>query len=189
MSRSNGTITIAEGTQIRLARIFHRFIVKPYCAKARVSVKVGFSTQSLPTETRTRRMTECHSNPIGFAGVGRRKIVADFDGGRLTTDAGILLLREVDRRIGLVDAISDCLPDPRDPRYTTHEQREMIAQRIFSIAASFHRSSQRRPQRSANASRRRRRCNWPPASRPKKTSRSLRRRRSVDWKIASVARR
>ena len=68
-------------------------------------------------------MTECHSNSIDFAGVGRRKVVADFDGGRLTTDAGILLLREVDRRIGLVDAISDCLPDPRDPRYTTHEQR------------------------------------------------------------------
>ena len=39
-------------------------------------------------------MTECNSNPIDFAGVGRRKIVADFDGGRLTTDAGILLLRE-----------------------------------------------------------------------------------------------
>ena len=79
-------------------------------------------------------MTECHSNPVGFAGVGRRKIIADFDGGRLTTDAGILLLREVDRRLGLVDGISDCLPDPRDPRYTVHEQREMIAQRIFSIA-------------------------------------------------------
>ena len=79
-------------------------------------------------------MTECNSNPIGFAGVGRRKIVADFDGGRLTTDAGILLLREVDRKLGLIDAINDCLPDPRDPRYTTHEQREMIAQRIFSIA-------------------------------------------------------
>ena len=71
-------------------------------------------------------MTECNAKAIDFAGVGR-----------LTTDAGVLLLREVDRRLGLIDAISNCLPDPRDPRYTVHEQREMIAQRIFSIAASF----------------------------------------------------
>ena len=79
-------------------------------------------------------MTECNSEAVRFTGVRRRNIVADFNGGRLTTDAGVLLLREVDRRIGLIDAINDCLPDPRDPRYIVHEQREMIAQRIFSIA-------------------------------------------------------
>lgn len=66
-------------------------------------------------------MTECNSEAINFAGAGRRNIVADFNGGRLTTDAGVLLLREVDRRIGLIDAINDCLPDPRDARYIVHE--------------------------------------------------------------------
>jgi len=50
---------------------------------------------------------------------------------------GILLLREVDRRIGLIDAVNECLPDPRDPRFTIHEQREMIAQRVFSIALGY----------------------------------------------------
>ena len=82
-------------------------------------------------------MTECNSEAVRFTGVRRRNIVADFNGGRLTTDAGVLLLREVDRRIGLIDAINDCLPDPRDPRYIVHEQREMIAQRIFSIALGY----------------------------------------------------
>jgi hypothetical protein len=82
-------------------------------------------------------MTECNTKAIQFSRVKWRQVTADFDGGRLTTDAGILLLREVDRKIGLIDAINGCLPDPRDPRYITHEQREMLAQRIFSIALGY----------------------------------------------------
>lgn len=82
-------------------------------------------------------MTECITDAIEFTEHGRRKVVADFGGGRLTTDAGVLLLREVDRQLELIDSINDCLPDPRDPRYTTHEQRSMLAQRIFSIALGY----------------------------------------------------
>ena len=82
-------------------------------------------------------MTECNTKAIQFSRVKRRQVTADFNGGRLTTDAGVLLLREVDRRIGLIDAINDCLPDPRDPRYIQHEQREMLAQRIFSLALGY----------------------------------------------------
>ncbi|MEO2048687.1 MAG: transposase [Pirellulales bacterium] len=62
---------------------------------------------------------------------------ADFNGGHLTTDAGVLLLREADQKIGLIDAINDCLPDPRDSTYIIHEQREMLAQRIFSLALGY----------------------------------------------------
>ena len=82
-------------------------------------------------------MTERNTESIQFSGVKRQKVIADFNGGRLTTDAGVLLLREVDRQIGLIDAINEAIPDPRDPRYTTHQQREMIAQRIFSIALGY----------------------------------------------------
>ena len=78
-------------------------------------------------------MTECKSKSLQFTAAQRRQVVADFDGGRLTTDAGVLLLREVDQQIGLIDAINDCIPDPRDPRFTTHEQREMLAQRIYRL--------------------------------------------------------
>jgi len=82
-------------------------------------------------------MTECSTDAIEFTGHGRRKVVADFNGGRLTSDAGILLLREVDRQLGLIDSINECLPDPRSPRWIIHEQRSMLAQRIFSIALGY----------------------------------------------------
>lgn len=82
-------------------------------------------------------MTECSRDAIPFSRLRGRQLVADFDGGRLTSDAGALLLREVDRRLGLMDAIDACLPDPRDPRFTQHEQREMLAQRIFGLALGY----------------------------------------------------
>ena len=49
-------------------------------------------------------MTECSTERLDFTPLGRRQVVADFLGGRLTTDGGALLLREVDRRIGLIGA-------------------------------------------------------------------------------------
>jgi len=64
-------------------------------------------------------------------------VEADFEGGRLTSDGGLLLLREVDRRLGLLDAVDQAIPDPRDPRYIIHQQRELLAQRIFAIAAGY----------------------------------------------------
>lgn len=82
-------------------------------------------------------MTECNSGSVMFSSVGRRKVVTDFLGGRLTSDAGILLLKEVDRKIGLLDAINQAIPDPRDPAAVTHDQRTMLAQRIFSIALGY----------------------------------------------------
>jgi hypothetical protein len=72
-----------------------------------------------------------------FSSLGRQEIRADFAGGTLTSDAGGLLLREVDRRLGLVDALTDCLTDPRDPARIRHEQRTMLAQRIFGIALGY----------------------------------------------------
>ena len=76
-------------------------------------------------------MTECNDKSMSFSRVGRREVVADFLGGRLTSDAGVLLLKEVDHRIGLLDAVNDAIPDPRDPLVTVHKQQTMLAQRIF----------------------------------------------------------
>lgn len=67
----------------------------------------------------------------------RRAVEFDFDGGRLTSDAGLLLLRQVDARLGLVDAINEAIPDPRSQERVVHHQREMVAQRIFAIAAGY----------------------------------------------------
>ena len=82
-------------------------------------------------------MTECNRQPLLFSSLLSQKVVADFDGGRLTSDAGGLLLRQVDRRIGLTAALAACISDPRDPAKITHELRTLLAQRIFGIALGY----------------------------------------------------
>ena len=82
-------------------------------------------------------MTECNRLPVVFSSLNRRKMVADFQGGDLTSDGGLPLLREVDRRIGLIDALSAAIRDPRDPERIEHDQRTLLAQRILAIAAGY----------------------------------------------------
>lgn len=62
---------------------------------------------------------------------------ADFAGGTLTSDAGGLLLREVDRRCGLIDALAGCLTDPRDPSRISHDLRTLLVQRIYGLALGY----------------------------------------------------
>jgi hypothetical protein len=82
-------------------------------------------------------MTECNGQSVVFSSLRRQKVEADWNGGLLTSDAGTLLLREVDRRIGLIDALSRCIPDPRNPHFIVHDQRTLLAQRIFGIALGY----------------------------------------------------
>jgi hypothetical protein len=63
--------------------------------------------------------------------------VAQFDGGTLTSDGGLLLLREVDQKLRLIERIDQVISDPRDPRYSVHLQAEMLTSRIFGIAAGY----------------------------------------------------
>jgi len=72
-----------------------------------------------------------------FSSLGRRRVAADFTGGTLTSDAGGLLLREVERRIGLVKRLADVVVDPRDPAKVVHAQRTLLSQRIFGIALGY----------------------------------------------------
>lgn len=82
-------------------------------------------------------MTDCNRKPLHFSTLGRRAVIADFQGGRLSSDAGALLLREVADQIGLFDALNAAIPDPRNPVLITHDQRTMIAQRITAIAMGY----------------------------------------------------
>lgn len=82
-------------------------------------------------------MTKCSFRPLLFASVDRRQIVADFRGGDLASDGGLPLLREVDRRIGLIDALDAAIDDPRCPWLIEHDQRTILAQRIFAMAAGY----------------------------------------------------
>ncbi len=67
----------------------------------------------------------------------RQAVDVDIDGGTLTSDAGLLVLREVDRRINFMSRIDKLIPDPRDPRYVTHSQIEMLTSRVFGLAAGY----------------------------------------------------
>jgi hypothetical protein len=82
-------------------------------------------------------MTDCITEPLLFSKLKNKKIQADFNGGTLTSDAGALLLREVDKRISLIDAINRCIADPRNEFFIVHQQKTMLAQRIFGIALGY----------------------------------------------------
>jgi len=76
-------------------------------------------------------MTECNRKSLSFSRLGRQEISVNFDGGRLTSDGGGLLLRELDRRLAA------CISDPRDPAKITHDVKTLLAQRIFGIALGY----------------------------------------------------
>ncbi len=67
--------------------------------------------------------------------VGGKKVSAAFDGGRLTSNAGVFLLREVERTLGIAERLSACLADARDPSRIDHTLAEMLRFRMFAIAA------------------------------------------------------
>src|SRR6056297_326413 len=82
-------------------------------------------------------MTQCNRQALGLTKVDSKDVVADFSGGQLTSDAGALLMREADRDLGLLDALDAALHDSRDQRYITHQQKELLAQRIFGIDLGY----------------------------------------------------
>ena len=81
--------------------------------------------------------TECRQDSSEFASVGSRKVTAAFDGGAITSNAGALLLREADRRIGLSRQIAACFKDGRRPDRIEHALETLVAQRIHGIALGY----------------------------------------------------
>jgi Transposase DDE domain group 1 len=82
-------------------------------------------------------MTQCTQESFQFAAHFSRRVVAEFSSDRLTTDGGSLLLRQVDRRIGLVRRLADCFLDRRDPDRIEHQVAELIAQRVYGLALGY----------------------------------------------------
>src|SRR6516164_7112254 len=82
-------------------------------------------------------MTDCNRQTLTFSSLGPKAVVADFLGGRLTSDAGALLLREAGEATGLFRALDRAIPDPRDPALIIHDQRTLIAQRIIALALGY----------------------------------------------------
>lgn len=82
-------------------------------------------------------MTVCTTETIEFTRCKRRKVVADFGGGEITSDAGALLLSEVDKKIGLTERIAPKLNDPRCKGKCDHSIRDMLRQRVYALAQGY----------------------------------------------------
>jgi hypothetical protein len=81
--------------------------------------------------------TECNPGLFEFARVEGRAVLASFDGGRITSDAGALLLGAADRVIGLTRRLAACFADARNPAFVEHEVETLVMQRVVGIALGY----------------------------------------------------
>src|SRR3954465_13093580 len=81
--------------------------------------------------------TQCSATGMAFGRAGGRELVAAFDGGRVTSEAGALLLGATDQAIRLVDRFAACFRDGRHPAFVTHRVRSLVGQRIFGLALGY----------------------------------------------------
>lgn len=82
-------------------------------------------------------MADCIQEKFGFQDLGGKKVEADFSGGHLSSDGGILLVREVDQTLQISEKLSKCFNDYRDMRYVEHPLEIMIAQRMHGLALGY----------------------------------------------------
>ena len=71
-------------------------------------------------------MTNSNLLPFSFPAVGRKAVTAAFDGGRLTSDGGVMLLSMAERRLGIAQRLAHWFPDRRDPLRITHTLADMV---------------------------------------------------------------
>ncbi|MGA8006611.1 MAG: IS1380 family transposase [Burkholderiales bacterium] len=75
--------------------------------------------------------------PFGFPAVGGKKVTAAFDGGRMTSDGGVLLLAAAERRLGIARTLAALIADPRNPLLVTHSVADILRVRILAIACGY----------------------------------------------------
>jgi hypothetical protein len=80
---------------------------------------------------------QCEEKQLYLQGLGSRKVVADFDGGTISSDAGGLLLREVDMKCGILDRFAECFIDRREPGYAEHPVQQLVAQRVYGLCLGY----------------------------------------------------
>jgi hypothetical protein len=81
--------------------------------------------------------TECNQSTFAFHPLGSRQVTAAFDGGTITSDGGVLLLRELEVRTGLLWKLAQCFDDHRDPDLIEHTVKELVTQRVFALALGY----------------------------------------------------
>jgi hypothetical protein len=75
--------------------------------------------------------------PFGFPAVARKKITAAFDGGRITSDGGVMLVAAAERRLGLAERLAGLIADPRNPLFVTHSVADILRARMLLIACGY----------------------------------------------------
>ena len=82
-------------------------------------------------------MTECGQETCEFTAHFSRRVEVRFSAGRVTSDGGALLLRQIDRKIHLLGRLAACFEDGRDPERIEHTVEEMLSQRIYGLAPGY----------------------------------------------------
>ena len=82
-------------------------------------------------------MSDDNLLPFCFPAVRHKKITAAFDGGRISSDGGVILLAQADRRLGIAERLARVIPDGRDPDRVTHLLPDILRARIFAIACGY----------------------------------------------------
>ena len=85
----------------------------------------------------TKTIASAQKQPLLFTNLGTRRVAADFSGGTLSTDAGALLLRQVDANLGLSAELAQCFYDQRNPLWVDHSVQELVRQRLFGTALGY----------------------------------------------------
>src|SRR5262247_630681 len=88
---------------------------------------------SMPADRTTPRQP----TPLPLALVGGKAVELDFEGGRLSSDAGVLLLKDIDDQLGLTRDLATVLKDPRDPRRIAFTLEDLLKQRVYQIVAGY----------------------------------------------------
>jgi len=81
--------------------------------------------------------TECRNEKLEFQVCGAKQVVAEFNGGTITSDGGVLLLKQVESNRGIIKQFAACFIDHRDPDKIEHTVEELLGQRIYGLALGY----------------------------------------------------
>ena len=84
-----------------------------------------------------RKMAQCSRSALRLQALAKREVRLDFGAGRMSSEAGVMLLREVEQRTGIIRQLSQCFTDARDPKLVEHPVARLVAQRVFGLALGY----------------------------------------------------
>ena len=85
----------------------------------------------------TPSSTDCLLNKFNFGSIKGRKVIANFEGGRITSDAGIVLMAELDKKLKITSRFAECFQDYRDSSYVDYSVHKLLAQRVYGIVLGY----------------------------------------------------